>query len=137
PPWRRRVHLRGSEHGSDRCLCQLRHGEKDSMDAMRRPSAEARSVVVDEPSTNLEVVSDRGALRRVQRAWGLPLALIVLIGVVILHGIRRGEFDYNVDEAQHGVTGLFLADAMRALPVTHPVQYAYSYYAQYPAVSIV
>ena len=107
------------------------------MDAMRRPSAEARSVVVDEPSTNLEVVSDRGALRRVQRAWGLPLVLIVLIGVVILHGIRRGEFDYNVDEAQHGVTGLFLADAMRDLPVTHPVQYAYSYYAQYPAVSIV
>jgi len=107
------------------------------MDAMRRPSAEARAVVVDEHSANLEVVSDRGLLPKVQRAWLLPLALIVLISVVILHGIRRGEFDYNVDEAQHGVTGLFLADAMHDLPLTHPVQYAYSYYAQYPAVSIV
>jgi predicted membrane-bound mannosyltransferase len=50
--------------------------------------------------------------------------------------IRIGEFDYNVDEAQHAVTGLFIADAFRDLPIRHPVQYAYRYYAQYPAVAI-
>lgn len=107
------------------------------MDAMRHPSAEVKPVEVEEPGATLEIPSDRGAFRKVQRVWVLPLALIVLISVVILHGIRRGEFDYNVDEAQHGVTGLFLADAMHDLPVSHPIQYAYSYYAQYPAVSIV
>ena len=107
------------------------------MDAMRRPSAEAKPVAAEEPGASLEVVSEREAFRKVHRVWVLPLALIVLISVVILHGVHRGEFDYNVDEAQHGVTGLFLADAMHDLPVSHPIQYAYSYYAQYPAVSIV
>jgi hypothetical protein len=107
------------------------------MDAMRRPSAEAKPVAVEEPGATLEIVLERGAFRKVHRVWVLPLALIGLISVVILHGVHTGEFDYNVDEAQHGVTGLFLADAMHDLPVSHPIQYAYSYYAQYPAVSIV
>jgi hypothetical protein len=62
---------------------------------------------------------------------------MALICVVATRGIRRGEFDYNVDEAQHAVTGLFIADAMHDLPLRHPAQYAYRYYAQYPAIAIV
>ena len=69
--------------------------------------------------------------------WWMLAAVIALVSVVVLRGIGRGEFDYNVDEAQHAVTGLFLADALRDLPLRHPVQYAYQYYAQYPAVAIV
>lgn len=107
------------------------------MDAMRCTSTEATALALDERDAGLEAVSGCGALHEVQRAWIVPLLLIALIGVVILHGIRRGEFDYNVDEAQHGVTGLFLADAMHDLPLSQPIQYAYRYYAQYPAVSIV
>jgi 4-amino-4-deoxy-L-arabinose transferase-like glycosyltransferase len=61
---------------------------------------------------------------------------IALVCVVVARDIRLGEFDYNVDEAQHAVTGLFVADTFRDLPVQHPVQYAYRYYAQYPAVAI-
>jgi hypothetical protein len=41
-----------------------------------------------------------------------------------------------VDEAQHAVIDLFIADALRDLPIRHPVQYAYRYYAQYPALAI-
>jgi len=69
--------------------------------------------------------------------WWLLAAVLVLVTMVVTGNIRRGEFHYNGDEAQHAVTGLFLADVMRDLPLRHPVQYAYTYYAQYPAVAIV
>ena len=68
--------------------------------------------------------------------WLLLLPTIALVCVIATRGIRTGEFDYNVDEAQHAVTGLFVADALHDLPVRHPVQYAYRYYAQYPALGI-
>lgn len=73
------------------------------------------------------------------RTWERWLWLggaVVLVLVFAARDIRTGEFDYNVDEAQHAVTGLFAADAFRDLPIRHPVQYAYRYYAQYPAVGI-
>lgn len=68
--------------------------------------------------------------------WFLLLGGIVLVCIIIARDIHTGEFDYNVDEAQHAVTGLFVADALHDLPIRHPVQYAYLYYAQYPAVAI-
>jgi hypothetical protein len=68
--------------------------------------------------------------------WFLLLGAIALVCLMAARDIHRGEFDYNVDEAQHAVTGLFMADAMHDLPLRHPVQYAYRYYAQYPAVAI-
>jgi predicted membrane-bound mannosyltransferase len=68
--------------------------------------------------------------------WLLLLAAIALVCIIIARDIQTGEFDYNVDEAQHAVTGLFVADALHDLPIRHPVQYAYHYYAQYPAVAI-
>lgn len=71
------------------------------------------------------------------RSYALLLCVLTLSTVVIVHGIHTGEFDYNVDEAQHGMTGLFFADVLRDLPLRHPAQYAYIYYAQYPAVAIV
>jgi len=69
--------------------------------------------------------------------WLLLTSAITLVCTVVCRDIRTGEFDYNVDEAQHAVTGLFVADFIRDLPLRHPIQYTYSYYAQYPAVGIV
>jgi hypothetical protein len=68
--------------------------------------------------------------------WLLLIGTLALVCIVASRGIGKGEFEYNVDEAQHAVTGLFVADAIRDLPLHHPVQYAYRYYAQYPAVAI-
>ena len=68
--------------------------------------------------------------------WALLLAAIVLVCAIALRDIKKGEFDYNVDEAQHAVTGLFVADALRDLPLRHPIQYARVYYAQYSAIAI-
>ena len=69
--------------------------------------------------------------------WLLLTSAITLVCAVVCRDIRTGEFDYNVDEAQHAVTGLFVADFIRDLPLRHPIQYTYRYYAQYPAVGIV
>jgi len=73
--------------------------------------------------------------RRLSR-WLLLLGAIALVCITVCRDIGRGEFDYNTDEAQHAVTGLFVADALHDLPLRHPVQYAYRYYAQYPAIAI-
>lgn len=69
------------------------------------------------------------------RATALLLGILILSSVVIVRRIRVGEFSYNVDETQHAVTGLFVADLIRDHPFTHPVAYTYLYYAQYPALS--
>jgi len=68
--------------------------------------------------------------------WLLLLGSIALVCIMACHNIGKGEFDYYIDEAQHAVTGLFVADFLHDLPLRHPVQYAYLYYAQYPAVAI-
>lgn len=107
------------------------------MDTMMNPASATKSLEIGGADSPLEVVAARAPFSKSQRSWVVPIVLIIALGIVILRGVRRGEFDYNVDEAQHGVTGLFMADAMRDLPVRHPIQYAYNYYAQYPAVSIV
>jgi hypothetical protein len=107
------------------------------MDAMRPRELAAELLEIEGAASGIEVIPARKEFSKRQRSWIVPIVLTTLIGIVILRGVTRGEFDYNVDEAQHGVTGLFIADAMRDLPLRHPIQYAYNYYAQYPAVSIV
>ena len=66
------------------------------------------------------------------------LAVVLLVAtLLIVRGIGRGEFDHHVDETQHAMTGLFFADVIADHPLTHPMEYAYRYYAQYPAVGVV
>lgn len=59
---------------------------------------------------------------------------LTLSTIVIVRGITVGEFSYNTDESQHAASGLFYASIMRDHP-SHPVEYTYRYYAQYPALS--
>jgi Dolichyl-phosphate-mannose-protein mannosyltransferase len=70
------------------------------------------------------------------RSWHIGLVLC-LAASFIVPGISRGEFHWNIDEAFHATTGLFFADFFHDLPLSHPIQYAYHYYAQYPALGIV
>ena len=55
------------------------------------------------------------------RTTALLLCVLILSSVVIVRGIHVGEFSYNVDETQHAVTGLFVADLIRDHPFAHPV----------------
>jgi hypothetical protein len=76
-------------------------------------------------------------LPRRLRGMLLLVASLLVVTVVVARGITQGELNYNVDEAQQAVTGLYFADAISDLPLTHPVQYTYHYYAQYPALGLI
>jgi hypothetical protein len=65
------------------------------------------------------------------------LLSLALVTVVLLRGITKGEFSENVDETVHASTGLFVASFLHDLPLRHPVQYTYRYYAQYPSLGLV
>src|SRR5258708_17112712 len=82
------------------------------------------------------------ASSRVLSRYQTPILLsvvLVLAAIVISHGINKGEFNVNIDEAYDATTGLYVADFIRDLPMAlaHPVQYTYSYYAQYPALGLI
>ena len=64
-----------------------------------------------------------------------PILTLLAIMPVLSRHISRGEFNYNVDETQHAFTGVFVADLIRHHPVRNPREYAYLYYAHYPALS--
>jgi hypothetical protein len=70
-----------------------------------------------------------------RRSYALLAGVLLVSTVVIVHRIHIGEFNYNVDETQHAMTGVFVSDLIRAHPITHLVDYTYQYYAQYPALS--
>jgi hypothetical protein len=67
----------------------------------------------------------------------LALLSLTLVATVLVHGIQKGEFSENVDETVHAATGLYFASFLHDLPLRHPVQYTYRYYAQYPSLGIV
>ena len=71
------------------------------------------------------------------RDWHTIFFVLLLAATFIVPGIGRGEFHLNIDEAFHATTGLFFADFFRDLPLSHPIQYTYHYYAQYPALGMV
>jgi hypothetical protein len=62
---------------------------------------------------------------------------LALVTAVVVRGIHKGEFNENVDETVHASTGLYVASFLHDLPLRHPVQYTYRYYAQYPSLGIV
>ncbi|MGA8761579.1 MAG: glycosyltransferase family 39 protein [Candidatus Sulfotelmatobacter sp.] len=77
----------------------------------------------------------------VPRRWAsgslvLLLCVLVVCSVVTVRGIHTGEFSYNVDEAQHAVTGLYAAGLLHDHPA-HPIDYTYQFYAQYPAIGVI
>ena len=75
-------------------------------------------------------------LRERATKWILLACVQALAAVLIVHGIGRGEFSLNVDECIHAFTGLFFSDLLRHPPLAHPVEYAYAYYAHYPAIAL-
>jgi hypothetical protein len=97
---------------------------------------------LDEPGKNREalIVFSRRAIRTpgyVSKLMAGVLlgGVLITVGLVASRGIRKGEFNYNVDETQHAVTGLYAADLIHDHPLRHPIRYTYRYYAQYPALS--
>jgi len=69
------------------------------------------------------------------RKYGALAVVLTVVFLITVRHITLGEFDYNVDETQHAVTGLYVRDFLAHAPLAHPVQFTFAYYAQYPALS--
>lgn len=95
----------------------------------------ASSTIFPERAANSEA-SGHSVGRSLRRCLLLVISL-ALVTAVLLRGIRKGEFSENVDETVHASTGLYVASFLHDLPLRHPVEYTYRYYAQYPSLGIV
>jgi 4-amino-4-deoxy-L-arabinose transferase-like glycosyltransferase len=71
-----------------------------------------------------------------RRQWAIA-TLLVLAGVALLflQAPHSGAF-YWSDAPRHALNGVFVMDLLRDLPLDDPAGYAYRYYAQYPALTI-
>lgn len=69
----------------------------------------------------------------------LLAATLCLVTLFLAYRIHRaGEFGELIeDESHHAVTGLYFADLITDLPLTHPIEYTYRYYARYPALGVI
>src|SRR5579884_3190641 len=90
-----------------------------------------------ERHTSAAIVMPRMHLRLQWKERVAMVAVLAVSAIVITHGIRTGEFSFNVDETIHATTGLYFADFVRDLPLRNLLQYTYRYYGQYPALGIV
>lgn len=79
----------------------------------------------------------RSAFTPFGRRFWLLFVSLALVTAVLLKGITKGEFSENVDETVHAATGIYVASFIHDLPLWHPVQYTYRYYAQYPSLGVV
>ena len=61
--------------------------------------------------------------------------LLVAAGVLFATSATSGNFCWS-DAPRHALNGAFIKDFIADLPLRHPVQWAYDYYAQYPALTI-
>ena len=76
----------------------------------------------------MKVRMDRGAI--------IPALIVLLVITVHLALYRPSEPFYNNDETRHVMTGFFVRDALRDLPLANPRGYVTQYYLQYPALAI-
>jgi hypothetical protein len=72
------------------------------------------------------------ARRERMLAWLLVIISVLLLFAQAPHG---GAF-YWSDSPRHALNGVFVLDLIKAMPLNDPAGYAYSYYAQYPALTI-
>jgi hypothetical protein len=86
------------------------------------------------------VLPDR--VRRIPTLWSLTTArCVLLVSLVALAAAAKGLGDETAvslqgDMPRYMMNGAFFSDALRDAPVNNPLQYAYEYFARYPALSI-
>lgn len=72
--------------------------------------------------------------KRADIVWPLVLAAIVLL--LFVTGAPTNDAFSWPDAPRHALNGAFLLDFVRDHPLRDPTGYAYNYYAQYPALTI-
>ena len=63
------------------------------------------------------------------------LVLLAVIAAIYISLPKHGDIHWP-DASRHALNGAFVLDFLRAVPFHHPVDFAYDYYRQYPALTI-
>ena len=69
------------------------------------------------------------------REWLIPVLLATGVALLYLGAPAGGSFSWS-DAPRHALNGVFVKDLFSAAPFSDPAGFAYSYYAQYPALTI-
>src|SRR6202040_1536313 len=88
-----------------------------------------------ESTTSYAAERSKGLKQLLELLFYPPVILLVIVTLVAGRGISRGEFFFYGDEMRHAMNGVFFRDFLMDLPLRHPVQYVYDYYAKYPALA--
>ena len=76
----------------------------------------------------------RPGIRLESTLWPDLLLATLVVGLFLL-APHNGDFAWS-DAPRHALNGVFVKDLVAAMPIHDPVGYAYRYYAQYPALTI-
>lgn len=95
------------------------------------------------PDSTSAVRSRFAALGRVVARWNAstpgdrlaPAVLALLFLCLYLRLPRQGDI-WWMDASRHALNGAFVLDFLKAMPFGHPVTFAYDYYRQWPALTI-
>jgi 4-amino-4-deoxy-L-arabinose transferase-like glycosyltransferase len=68
--------------------------------------------------------------------WAIAASLVLVCVVVLFLQAPHGGSFYWSDSPRHALNGVFVMDLVRDMPLQDPSGYAYRYYAQYPALTI-
>lgn len=85
----------------------------------------------------------RGVLRLNMESWRAAASdhltyIFILLAITLgmYFGLpKRGDIDW-ADASRHALNGAFVLDFIEQLPWRHPVEFAYDYYRQWPALTI-
>ncbi|GGC97047.1 ArnT family glycosyltransferase [Undibacterium terreum] len=73
--------------------------------------------------------------REIYQKLSILLALAVAVALLFIGAPSHGAFDWS-DAPRHALNGVFLKDYFTAGHFQNPTEFAYNYYAQYPALTI-
>src|SRR5581483_7706491 len=121
-------------HDHAQCIWSIRMGVFTGLGGNRNQVKSSLNRI-SAPLDSGPVLVERPERRPKYQSSVLLIVVLLMVAILAVRGIGKGEFSFNVDETQHAVTGLYVADFLRDLPLTHPVQYTFEYYAQYPALA--
>jgi hypothetical protein len=68
--------------------------------------------------------------------WAIVALLVAGAVALLFTGAPHAGAFYWSDSPRHALNGVFVMDLLRDLPLDDPAGYAYRYYAQYPALTI-
>lgn len=69
------------------------------------------------------------------REWVVPLTLVIIVGLLFLGAPSGGAFEWS-DAPRHALNGVFVKDLLGGASLHDPTEFAYHYYTQYPALTI-